>query len=757
MNRSILKGCAALLALLAAPALAQEHPILKEARRIQDEVAQMRGLSFQAPVKVGVQKPDELKKMILQSFEEEASADEMEKQARVLKAFGLIPHDYDLRGAIIKFMSEQIGGFYDPEKKELFLIDRSGQMGGMEQQLNDRMVMAHELTHALQDQNWALDRWFEVLGEHEDRIQGYKCLVEGEAQLVGMSHLFGKMGRGKVDMKQLNRMQEMMLKMSPEGAKFRSVPPYLIENMMFPYTQGAEFIQELQRKKGWEGISAAFADPPASTEQVLHPEKYYVQRDEPREISLSSAIRKVLGGEKKTTELYENTLGEFNVSLILRGLGLQRPAAERAASGWDGDRFVGYQTQDGRAVVVWLSVWDSEADAQKFEQAYRAGLERAKSSAHLERRGDLVLWISGANGEELPQLVTKGFRALMVEQRYAPSPELLAKPVPSDFIPGADKPAAGETKPEATTEPQQKSGLVRLESEGASFVAPEGMEQKPEPIAGLKDLTRAFFEGKTQQLRVIELPMPIDKAPEEVKRELGNRGETVEKVSEARFADGPAFTIVSTEGSDKAQVRTHLFMTANGAGRTLLLALSQRASDPNEALEQTMQGITDTLWLDCFGNDQRKLGVQKVIHEGHTVDVARVLPKQTPGDPTYGRIHRQDDEQGASVAVSVRATSSNLAAIARRTVRMLSLSQTSKVKVLLAGVVKRGEQEVFELEYEAGDRRVRQRILLVDGARWTMTCSAPAARFDAYRATFGDALRAFAVEKAKEKKVYQLR
>jgi hypothetical protein len=765
VKRTPLLGSALLVALVSASASAQdEHAALKDVRLIQEKVSEMRGLKFQAPVKCGVQKPEQLKKMLLKNFDEEAPAEEIEKQTKVIKVLGLLPPDYDLRASIIKFMSDQIGGFYDPEKKELFLVDRSGsgQMGGMEQKMNDQMVMAHELHHALQDQNFGLDRWFEVLGDHEDRIAGYKSLVEGEAQLVGMTYLFGKMGRGKADMKQLNRMQEMMMKMSPQGRKFAKVPPYLLENMMFPYTQGAEFVQALQRKEGWEGISRAFSDPPASTEQVLHPEKYFTQRDEPKEIMLPNGIRKILGGEKGSTELYENTLGEFNVSLILRALGVKKPAANRLVSGWDGDRFAGFETKDGRVVVVWLSTWDSEAQAKTFESAYRAALTRKGSTAHLERRGTEILWISGASAVELPLLVAKAFKSLCVEQRYAPLPGMKVKPPLSDFVPGAVAKATPvqptqptqPTKPAASASQTGEGGLVRLDAEGASFSLPAGFKAKDETVAELKEMTRARYQSETQELRVLELPLDIAAAKASVRRHMEERGTKVEREADFKWAGRPAVAIRALD-SGKSPARTQLFAVPNGKGRSLVFALSQAATADTSGLTSTLQVLRNTLWLDSYGNDGREVASQKLIHAKHQVTVPTILPNQKAGDPEYGRIHRQADDSGASIAVSVRGTRATLAAIAKRTLRMLSMAHNGKVKIVLSGIVKQGKSQVFELEYEVGERRVRQRTLIVGGRRWTMTCSAPKAAFDGYRVRFGDALNAFQVKQAKRKEVYK--
>lgn len=735
---ALFSGLAA-AALAAAPALAQdEHPILKDVRKIQEEVAKMRGLEYQAPVKADVQKPETLKAMIMKSFEEEDSGEEMAKQEKVAKAFGLIPAEYELRAAIIKFLSEQIGGFYDPEKKELFLIDRSGEpgAGGQEQELNDKMVMAHELHHALQDQNFALDRWFDVLGDHEDRVQAYKGLIEGEAQLVGMTYLFGKMGRGSVDMKQLNRMQEMMLKMSPEGAKFRAVPPYLIENMMFPYTQGAEFVQELQRKRGWEGINGYFQNPPSSTEQILHPEKYYVDRDEPVEISLPGGLKKILG--EGAEDLAENTLGEFSISLLLRALGVPKPLANKAASGWDGDRYVGYQTKDGRAVVIWLSTWDSEDEAARFESTYAKVLKQERPDSYLERRGTEVLWIHGSKGDELKKLTKRAFMSLKMEGAYQPLPGMLAKPPRSDFdqVEGSEPEAAPSAAPV-----QKGGGLIRVDSIGLSFALPEGFEAAAEPMDDLREMTAAFFhKGKTHAIRVMAMPFDVEKAGAAATREMSGRGWTVEALETPR---GAGLQAVDPNNGD----RTVIHMIPGGDNQTLALVVSGRKGDLDE-LRGLLFGLTP--WAD-YPEGKTEGQVHKILYEGHQVSVPQVLEGAVPGDPAKGVIHGQFSKRSRAIVTVRPARGSDLASFGKRLEMQL---EGQSAQVLAAGVVSRGDQAGYEIEFTAKGRHFRQLTVLVGDQLWSVSCSAEAKDFEGLRSQFGTFIAGFSVKAAKKREVY---
>lgn len=769
MSTRPLALAAALLCLAASAASAQDdHPILEQVRKIQQDVEGMRKLKFQAPVKVGVQKPEDLKKMLLESFDEESSADEMLKQEKVCKALGLIPRDYDLRGSILKFMSEQIGGFYDPEKKELFLIDRSAEMGAMgaaAQDMNDKMVMAHELNHALQDQNFALDRWFDLLGDHEDRVQAYKSVVEGDAQVIGMSYMFGKMGRGSVDMRALNRMQDMMMQMSPEGEKFRNVPPYLIENMMFPYTQGAEFMQDLQRKTGWEGVGRAFNDPPTSTEQVLHIEKYLAaERDEPLEIILpESGLVKILG--KKTKELWANTLGEFSLSLVLRGLDVPKGKAAKAAAGWDGDRFAGYETEDGRVVVVWLTLWDSEREAAEFEQVYGAALAQARPEATLERRGNQVLMVHGANDVERPKLVRKAFMAMTEEAKLSPLPGVLDKPLASDFVPEGSAPlASSDAAPVAAS----AGGLQRVDELGVSLVLPEGFASSTDPIKSIEQYPSAHFGGPDgAHLRVLSLPIPLDAAVEQLEGLLKQGMPDLELVDRRDVtiggARGLALSFVATLPGDNGPSLTRV--RAIGAGAvTVVLALS--ALDPNGPrqgqLEAVLEDVLGTLWVD----GSQPAALSKVAQGGVELSIGNVLPQVTSQAGNGAIVHQQSDAAGARISVVSAPLEQDLAAFGARLETQIPLLQEG-AKVLGAGIVQRRGQPAHEIEFEAAGRRTRQVTFVQGGRRYSAAVSAPTAAFDGYRARFAQALAGFRVaaqqgssgssrapEQKEEKKLY---
>lgn len=736
-------------------------PILNEVQRLRGEVSKLRGIEWQAEVRVGVKTPDQIRTMVLGEFETEAPAEEMLAQEKVIKAFGLIPRDFDLRARTVDFLAEHIAGYYDHEKKELFVVDSAGAKGGpaggageMERRLMEEVAMAHELHHALQDQNYDLNRWFEVLDGQDDRIQGFKSLVEGEAQIVGMRFLFKKMGNPDMDIAQFNRMQDMMMGMSPEGKELQKIPPFILENMMFPYTQGAEFVQAMQKKHGWARIGQAFDDPPMSTEQVLHPDKYLgATRDEPVELALPGGFARTLG--KGTKELYENTLGEFNLQLLLRAHGASKGDAARAAAGWDGDRFAGLETADGRVVLIWLSTWDSEAEATEWEAAYKKAL---KGKGYLERRGTEVLLVDGANTDELPKLVRKAFAAVKVEERLAPLPGMFGRPPRSDFTnepapagadtQGASKPAAGSTAPAAAT--ALETGLARFDELGVTLAPPAGFTITPEPVPQVQSMGGQHLEASGGvHARLVRLPVPGPAAADQilalVKQE--QKDARISAPVDGTTLGRPSRTFSVTGTIPGQQVQTTTRVTVLDLGPD---ALAVGVTLPTSAGsgEQQLAAVLGGLWVDGVATPN---AARQTCGEV-SLDALDGFQAKAGQGPIRGTFERQD---GAKVQVVVVDAADSLEDGARALEAQLPLVLADYTR-RAGGLVVRGGLKAHELEFDAAGRRVRQLTVVRDGKRISVACSAPAGKFEACLPVFGRALASLRLEGAAkpERKAY---
>ncbi len=362
-----------------------------------------RGLKARAAVPAGSLDPRKLKARIEKSMPKDYSPGELKALEVSLKAFGLIPETMDLARYLPELLSSQVAGFYDPDGKFLALVDLpDGATGkgkkGMPEAGEDA-VMVHELTHALQDQSFDLHR-FESRDPLSDAGTALSALVEGDATLTmvdfsaqmrieampGMDTILGTMTQDPA--KLLEATPDL-----PGGKEFIAAPVWIRDTLLFSYFQGAVFCVSARRQGGQALLDYAFTtDPPRSTEQILHPEKWHTRRDDPVGLRFPDLAAELPGYRKAA----EGEMGELSLRIFLReGLKATEKTAERAntaAAGWGGDRFAVYE-KDGGRLVVWITEWDTEADAGEFRSALQAlggwRVEAPSPSRVLAVRGSL--------------------------------------------------------------------------------------------------------------------------------------------------------------------------------------------------------------------------------------------------------------------------------------------------------------------------------------------------------------------------------
>jgi hypothetical protein len=227
--------------------------------------------------------------------------------------------------------------------------------------------MAHELTHALQDQHFDLEQYLEPTDGNDDTTLARSALIEGEGLLIMLDYSLRPMGRTSLDIPDIieaNRAQTAM--MDAQFPVFANAPNYLRETLLFPYTYGASFLQKIIRRSSWSQVNEIYADLPTSTEQILHPSRYFQERDEPTRLN-SSQLPPPLSGTWET--VFENVLGEFTLYLLLQE-GVDEGIALTASNGWDGDSIRLLENSEGKEAVILQTIWDSKADADQFQTAY---------------------------------------------------------------------------------------------------------------------------------------------------------------------------------------------------------------------------------------------------------------------------------------------------------------------------------------------------------------------------------------------------
>src|SRR6266566_9224347 len=317
------------------------------------ETSEIRELAILRPVKSSAQSRTEIERMLIKNLDEEMTAADMHATELSLRKFGLAAPDFEYRPFIIKLLTEQVAGYYDPKVQEFHLADWLELEG-------QKPVMAHELTHALQDQHFNLRRFEKWPHGDADAELAVHALVEGDATLTMTFYM------AKNPLVALAFIRSL----GAEGMssdQFKQAPRALRESLVFPYEQGSEWTTQLYRRGGWALVSQAFTKLPQSSEQILHIDKY-LSYEAPVKVTLPD-LRSVFGSGWKRIDYDVN--GEWSYYLILDQF-LNDPAeSKRAAAGWAGDRYEIYEgTTPGDVCVAQMTVWDTETDAKEFFDAY---------------------------------------------------------------------------------------------------------------------------------------------------------------------------------------------------------------------------------------------------------------------------------------------------------------------------------------------------------------------------------------------------
>ncbi len=346
--------------------------------RIAQDAAKIRGLEIREDIREDYLTREQLRERLRKQLDEEYKPADAMADQRVLSAFGLIPTDLDLRALYLDLYTEQIAGFYDTETEDMYVISTGKRLNAL-----GELTYAHEVTHALQDQHYDLDRLSKPYeNKNDDTLLAITALIEGDAVALQNEYLISKPAL-------IGRIQDAFEEEQVSSEKLGNAPPIISESLLFPYDAGARFVTSLRRNGAWRTVDAAYKDPPKSTEQILHPEKY-TNRDAPTSVTVPD-LGAVLGDG--WAKLETNLFGEFQTRVLLEGQ-LDDAVARDAAEGWDGDQFVlwGKGEED---VVVWQTVWDSEEDAEQFTDALRDYDEARFDASFEDLNGTLTLSADG--------------------------------------------------------------------------------------------------------------------------------------------------------------------------------------------------------------------------------------------------------------------------------------------------------------------------------------------------------------------------
>ncbi|HEX5691168.1 MAG TPA: hypothetical protein VFX76_14240 [Roseiflexaceae bacterium] len=342
-----------------------------EIEQIEDDTANLRGLQPKENVPETFISPEQLRANLKEQLDKDYSPEEGRRDTLELWLLRLIDdRSIDLYQLQLDLLSEQVLGYYDPKTNEFFVLGSQTELTPLA-----RETIAHEFVHSLQDQHYDLEK-MRPDNLDDDRSRAISALIEGDATVSGLQ--YAQQHMSPTELATLLRESG-----AASTATLDRAPAYIRESLIFPYQAGAQFIVALARSGGYAAVDTALADPPQSSEQILHPEKYQgTPRDEPLPIAMV-ALTDTLGAN--WTYQDSDTLGEFDFSILLRENGVSDP--DKAAGGWGGARYALYQNGE-QALVILGTRWDSAADASEFAAALEQSLAKAKRAGDLWSDGD---------------------------------------------------------------------------------------------------------------------------------------------------------------------------------------------------------------------------------------------------------------------------------------------------------------------------------------------------------------------------------
>jgi hypothetical protein len=356
------------------------------------------GLPIKEPVKRQLASREQVRSYILKHMSEDQDAQRLQRSAASLKKFGLVPRDFDLRKFILDVLQDQVAGYYDPKTKTVNLLDWVAPEA-------QRPVLAHELTHALQDQSFDLQKWLKVRPDSdqkpdldldntrynpEEAQAAREAVSEGQAMAVLVDFMLEPSGKSLADVPMMGELyKQSTIERSQDSPILGKAPVYLRESLIFPYTNGLDFVQALLTSGGKDrAFPGALANPPRNTREVMEPKTYLAdQHVAPMYLPKMAAVL------KDKYEKYDlGEVGQFDVYTLLKQFTTEGSAHDLSPSWRGGTYMLVRRLTPGQASstaeprlsdlgLIYLSRWESPGDAGLFAAAYSSWIPKKYKSA----------------------------------------------------------------------------------------------------------------------------------------------------------------------------------------------------------------------------------------------------------------------------------------------------------------------------------------------------------------------------------------
>jgi hypothetical protein len=314
----------------------------------------------------------------------------------VLKKFGLLPRDFNLGTFLVAMLGEEIAGYYDPKTKTVNLLD----WVPMEEQ---EPVMAHELTHALQDQAVGLQKWMKKGDkdlaemrrdptpadiENDEMDNAREAVIEGQAQAMTFQYAMAPAGHSLIDSPDLvEAMSAETMSGSPSTKVFNDAPIFMKESLTFPYSYGLEFVVKLWEKGGKErAFTSVLQNPPHTTRQIMQPETYLSD-----EKIAPMPVPDFKHDFKDYKKFDIGAIGEFDVAMLIEQYA-GKPLSKRLYPEWRGGYYYAVMPKDSGSGartdaplgMLYVSRWSSEEKAEEFADIYARSLKQRYKKVEVE-------------------------------------------------------------------------------------------------------------------------------------------------------------------------------------------------------------------------------------------------------------------------------------------------------------------------------------------------------------------------------------
>jgi hypothetical protein len=355
------------------------------ADEVLHQMSEITGLKLLTPLKKSLRSRDQIRAYVINEMKEDKDEAERYAGQRSAEAFGLLPKGFDLDNFMIDLLTEQIAGLYDPKSHEFYVADWIPAA-------DQKMVMAHELTHALQDQHFKIDDWVKAARPNDDAELARESVLEGSAMAAMVDYLLQGTGRSLQDLPDID--PSMLVGDMDSTPMLKKAPPFLRDALIFPYLDGLNFSAAIVRPKGWDALAGVFAKPPVSTQQIMHPDLYFSFRIPPK-ADLPS-LDKDLGAD--WVRLEDNLMGEFGWKEVLKQF-LNEERAIPLAAAWSSDRYILFEQKKTKKLVLIarLDLADERATA-RFFSAYSEVLAKKYAKRTNEKKQEEFLSFDTADG-----------------------------------------------------------------------------------------------------------------------------------------------------------------------------------------------------------------------------------------------------------------------------------------------------------------------------------------------------------------------